>query len=192
MILESLAMNPGTSNETLHWAHKTTINTYAMQMHALIEKHSGQQFSARHATADNLKEFNIRTLAAQMRTKAPHVWQLLDILFSADLNSKAQRDRISEKRRVRRASARGHVPHEDAEDSEAEYWRDQDTPDQLNGETEDIAEEQREALITIVSFWCCARDSRYNIIEKSCLHQHYDAELESALQRTPMCCWDVS
>src|SRR5215471_11242255 len=109
-ILESLAKNPGTSEESLRWAYETTKKTCELQICKLAEKHSGQQFSARHATAENLKDFDIHTLAEQMRTTAPHVWQLLDALLSVDTNSKAQRDFILEKRRQRRADAHRHDP----------------------------------------------------------------------------------
>jgi hypothetical protein len=75
-ILASLARNPSTSVVAFQWARETATNTYIDQIHALIKDKTGLRFSAKHCTAQSLKEFDIVGLAEQMNAKAPHLWEL--------------------------------------------------------------------------------------------------------------------
>jgi hypothetical protein len=153
-ILASLARNPSTSVVAFQWAHETATNTYIDQIHALIKDKTGLWFSAKHCTAQSLKEFDIAGLAEQMNAKAPHLWELLGTLLAADSGTKVAREARGNQCRAKKSTSTnmdGDFVMANGDDSEAEYWRDQDDPMPEDEHDEDEATECREALITIVS-----------------------------------------
>ncbi|KII86191.1 hypothetical protein PLICRDRAFT_114818 [Plicaturopsis crispa FD-325 SS-3] len=174
-ILDNLLRNPKSSENALRWAHRVMMNTYAEDIIALVKKQSGLHFSARHATAEKLAEFSLHDMAAQMRTMAPDLWDLLDTLLRADPDTNRQRVEMEEKRaeklkKRRRESRRRKQAVDDDGDTEMgndsssdeEYWSlfadhpvavedDGGDDGDEGGEGGDEAAERREALITIVS-----------------------------------------
>ena len=88
-MLGCLACNPRTSVDAIHWAHETTMRTYADQMHALVQVKMGLGFSAKHCMAQSLKDFDIMGVAEQMKVKAPHLWELLGVLLAEDSSANA-------------------------------------------------------------------------------------------------------
>ena len=88
-IFGSLACNPTTSVDAIHWAHKTTMRTYADQMCALVQVKTGLWFSTKHCMAQSLKDFDIMGVAKQMEMKSPHLWEHLGVLLAADLSANA-------------------------------------------------------------------------------------------------------
>jgi hypothetical protein len=153
-ILNNFARNPSCSPKAIHWAHETMMRTYSEQIRALVQKSTGLHFSAKHATTQKLKEFDILTISEQMKTLAPDLWALLSALLQADLSANTAREVKREQRAAERA------PTKKAEDiatggdeSEAEYWKDQEELIEENAEDEVDADEvtrRRETLLTIV------------------------------------------
>jgi hypothetical protein len=122
------------------------------QIHALIKDKSGLRFSAKHCTAQSLKEFDIAGLAEQMNAKAPHLWKLLSALLAADSGAKVARAARGNQRREKKSMStnmNGDFVMANGDDSEAQYCRDQDDPMPEDEHDEDEATERREALITI-------------------------------------------
>jgi hypothetical protein len=129
-ILESLAQNPGTSVDTIHWAHQTTctMRTYTDQICTLVEDKTGIQFNAKCCTVQSLKDFDILGLAEQIKVKAPYLWELLGVLLAADSGANVFREYHGKQRQEKKPKnmVDGDVVMIDGDDSEAEYWRDQD------------------------------------------------------------------
>jgi hypothetical protein len=154
-ILESLSENPGCSERTIHWAHGVTRKAYATQIQALVQKSMGLQFSAKRATAQKLKDFDILATAEHMKALAPNLWELFSTLLQADTSSNTAREVKRGKREEKRAQRNGDRVDfaADDEDSEAEYWRGQEDVYEGNAGDECDADEataRREALMTTV------------------------------------------
>jgi hypothetical protein len=151
-ILESSAQNSGTSVDTIYWAHQTTMRTYTDQIRTLVEDKTGIQFNAKHCTVQSLKDFDILGLAEQIKVKAPYLWELLGVLLAVDSGANV----FQEKKTVTgpKNVVDGDVVMIDDDDSEAEYWRDQDNIMLEEEHDEDYNEldevrKQREALMTL-------------------------------------------
>jgi hypothetical protein len=156
-ILESLAQNHSTSVVAFQWAHETATKTYMNQIHVLIKDKTGLWFSTKHCTAQSLQEFDIVGLAEQMNMKVPHLWELLGALLAADSGVKVAWEAWGNQHQEKKpmsTNTDGDFVMANGDESEAEYWRDQDDPMPEDEHDKDEATERREALITIVSTNC--------------------------------------
>lgn len=123
-------------------AARTLVNdSYAQEILALSNIHTGLQFRASKASAAQVATFNLNDIRAKMCQCAPKLWDLLDSLLSADPNTLERRLKggMVSTKRVRKflrsqkaldidghnlvAAAAAAEIEEDAT-SEDEYWRD--------------------------------------------------------------------
>lgn len=79
------------SDDVLTWATRLVGNTYSKEILVLTQKESGLQFRASTATAERISEFRLNDIAGSMHQIAPQLWELLDVLFSADKHANRRR-----------------------------------------------------------------------------------------------------
>ncbi|KAH7917212.1 hypothetical protein BV22DRAFT_978464, partial [Leucogyrophana mollusca] len=82
-IMQALARHPSAYGKVLNWASEVVKAECAREVRELVKVQSGWHFSALHASADQMEEFQIGELAAEMGARAPQLWDLLDVLLSA-------------------------------------------------------------------------------------------------------------
>ena len=155
--------------ELTKWAHTYVTQRYAAQISVLVKKDSGLHFGARHMTEDRIRDIDIITLSQTIASRAPDVWQLLDVMLSGDALANNQRVKIREKRtRMKKTKANapvdrlggtlqdGDIAMHDIGDTGNEsdtYWdaRGEFPEGQFDDdESEDKASKRRDALKTIV------------------------------------------
>jgi hypothetical protein len=90
--------NSSSCEELSNWAHTYVTQQYVAQISALVNKDSGLHFGARHMTEDKIREFDIVTLAQGIASRAPDLWQLLDVMLSGDAAANCQRVKVREQR----------------------------------------------------------------------------------------------
>jgi hypothetical protein len=161
--------------ELAKWAHTYVTQRYAAQISVLVKKDSGLRFGARHMTEDRIRDIDIITLSQRIASRAPDLWQLLDVMLSGDAVANNQWVKMRENRtRMKKTKAKvpvdsdrlrhGVTPQDgdiamhdigDTGNDSDTYWDavgDSEFPDeQFEDDLEDKASERREALKTIVS-----------------------------------------
>jgi hypothetical protein len=162
--------NGSSCEELTKWANTYVTHRYATQISFLVKEDSGLRFGARHMTEDKIRDFDIVTLSQTIASRAPDLWQLLDVMLSGDAFANHRRVKIREER-IKKIKAKASVDRlghartpqdgdiemrdvgDDTENESDTYW---DAvggfPDEQNEDDEDKASERREALKTIISY----------------------------------------
>ncbi|KDQ56406.1 hypothetical protein JAAARDRAFT_195051 [Jaapia argillacea MUCL 33604] len=83
-ILEALSTHTVTKEISLEWARRVTTRECTQEVMKLVNKQTGWHFNANHATPEKMDAFQIPVMANLMRDLAPHLWDLLGALLSAD------------------------------------------------------------------------------------------------------------
>ncbi|RDB20677.1 hypothetical protein Hypma_012104 [Hypsizygus marmoreus] len=83
-LLDALHAHPSTHSITSAWAQVAMKNTYNTEILSLTRPDSGLHYIALGITEDKICEFDIDDITERMSTGAPHLWELLDELLSAD------------------------------------------------------------------------------------------------------------
>ncbi|KAJ7187718.1 hypothetical protein GGX14DRAFT_383377 [Mycena pura] len=83
-ILRAFLNHPRSSPSTLSWAEGIIKTKYARVILDLAKKENGWHFSASNTQAKQLENFRIEEMAAQMKSLAPELWDLLGLLLSAN------------------------------------------------------------------------------------------------------------
>lgn len=78
------------------WISDHEQKIYARELQALTSTDNGWHFSALRARANQITEFHLDDMAAQMETTAPRLWQLLDALALCNTSKKRVRDNSDE------------------------------------------------------------------------------------------------
>ncbi|KAL6307298.1 hypothetical protein BKA93DRAFT_727747 [Sparassis latifolia] len=105
------------------WAHTMVKATLVQEVIALTQKQAGLRFNARHATHAQVENFDVRGMADSMLTRAPHLWDLLDVLLDAN----SVRTNTTQRRDATDVAEEPMV-----ETSDDEYWVD-DEPLEVTG-----------------------------------------------------------
>ncbi|KAF7353120.1 hypothetical protein MSAN_01499400 [Mycena sanguinolenta] len=82
-IVKAFSQNSGSTESMYAWARQT-IQTKTTEAIKLLTANDAWHFNAEHASASDLEDFKIEQMAGDMKTLAPDLWALLQILFSRD------------------------------------------------------------------------------------------------------------
>ncbi|EPQ53956.1 hypothetical protein GLOTRDRAFT_43933 [Gloeophyllum trabeum ATCC 11539] len=170
-IMDSLQAHGSAASEMLQWAHESLKRTYGNEIRKLAQKSTGLHFTVSKASVLQLKGFDVADIAGRMRMLAPHLWDLVGVLLSAE--------HVLELRRKQRARAKAgdEVPDEDVEmqsasDDEDDLWRQFDSPDSATegGNTAEEHDEYKEAerREAILTMRCNAIQSMIGIYSHAC------------------------
>lgn len=154
-------------------AHSLVNDIYAQEILALSNIHAGLQFRASKASAAQVATFNLNDIGTKMCQRAPGLWNLLDILLSADpailerrlKEGKASTKRVRKFLRSQKAleidsddliAAIAAAEIEEGADSEDEYWRDTALLTEAPA-SEELHLERSKKLLDIVSLKVCSK-----------------------------------
>ncbi|KAH9951072.1 hypothetical protein B0H21DRAFT_801792 [Amylocystis lapponica] len=83
-LLDVWYKDPRTRESTLEWAHKAVKLALADEVCKLTSKKNGWHFSAAHATQTRLEQFDVAMMASNIGLLAPGLWNLVEVLLSAN------------------------------------------------------------------------------------------------------------
>lgn len=132
-ILAALLVHSDSSVLTTIWVLATARNIYAQSLKELTNASSGWHFNALDTSAEQLENFDMMDMAAELEKKAPHLWALLDSTLSAgrkDAQHDADGDTIMTDDMV------SDLVNDDDDNSDDEYWA--DVEGFLEDESEDL------------------------------------------------------
>lgn len=90
-IISAFSAHSLSAKSTFAWASSLIKTRYTESIKALVQN-DNFRFNASHASAQNLEDFRIEDMAGQMKELAPDLWDVLDLLLSADRKLSCQRD----------------------------------------------------------------------------------------------------
>ena len=96
--------NGSSCEELTKWAHNYVTRRYAAQISVLVNKDTGLRFGARCMTEDRIRDFDIVTLSQGIASRAPDLWQLLDVMLSGDAVANHQWVKMREQRMKTKAT----------------------------------------------------------------------------------------
>ena len=96
--------NGSSCEELTKWAHNYVTRQYAAQISVLVNKDTGLRFGARCMTEDRIQDFDIVTLSQGIASRAPDLWQLLDVMLSGDAVANHQWVKMREQRMKTKAT----------------------------------------------------------------------------------------
>ncbi|KAJ7081388.1 hypothetical protein B0H15DRAFT_786424, partial [Mycena belliarum] len=82
-IIDAFSKNPASAPSTYVWARKAIQKKTTESIKILTANHNWH-FNAEHAAAADLEDFKIEAMAAEMKSLAPDLWGLLQLLLSRD------------------------------------------------------------------------------------------------------------
>lgn len=83
-LLTALQHCPQTSGFVQQWAHQSIKTHYYRSARALTRKENGWHFGASHISPEQVLNFRIEDMAADMQRIAPDLWDLISYLVSGE------------------------------------------------------------------------------------------------------------
>ncbi|KAI0258003.1 hypothetical protein BC834DRAFT_847871 [Gloeopeniophorella convolvens] len=118
ILFTTLQNHPWTAARVKQLILQASEDIYRQDICLLIAKKSGWQFGAWNASAEQLINFSLISMADQLSQQAPSVWSLLGILLNADLTREIRRMQALMTGTVQPAGSND----EDAWDEDDEYF----------------------------------------------------------------------
>lgn len=141
-----------------NWIQRHEAAAYTRELHALVDTRNGWHFSALHASADQIEDFRLDEMGAQMEKVAPRLYVLLNALMRASQ---------TKKRNYRAMEDEGVFDQKSADAlSDPELWAHIDGLDDESAETMPAAkrraalklvERQLKTIRHTVCYKCCSR-----------------------------------
>ena len=121
-IASAFNYHPAISPSICTWAHELMCARYSNAVQALSKAEHGWHFGAMHTAPEQIRDFQIESMASTMETTSPELWTLIRALLGAvDLKkvSRSGAGPVSETSSTPSSSAGG---AELDSDSDGEYW----------------------------------------------------------------------
>ena len=154
-ILLAFYEHPKSSKSTLTWANDLIRSRYAESIRELAKKENGWHFGALRASAKKLQEFQIEDMASKMEELAPELWDLLELMLSADKRQTARIARWARSREADGDQVMGSVDEDQQEDIVVDEVNIEDASNPNRSRNPRSTAERHEALATIVSVLFC-------------------------------------